>query len=35
MPIVTNKKKALDIDNLEDFKKLKNILNVKKNKRDI
>ncbi len=35
LPIVTNKKKALDIDNLEDFKKLKIILNVKKNNRDI
>ncbi len=31
LPIVTNDKKALDIDNLEDFKKLENILNDKKN----
>ncbi len=31
LPIVTNDKKSLDIDNLEDFKKLKNILNDKKN----
>jgi len=34
LPIVTNEKKALDIDNLKDFKKLKNILNAKKNKKN-